>query len=112
MESKYSLFETFIQMLEQLAIDVSNCGDDKIEDNLEELDGYYYSFFHPINLEKLIEQNHINKDQSDKVLIIRGLLDKLSVGKWNKDSFINHPEWIKARQLAMEVLNSINNKSK
>jgi hypothetical protein len=77
--------------------------DDLIGFNLEELEGDFYTFLNPINLNKLHSENLIDDDIKFKLEQLFVLLQDIESKDWNTESFLTNPKWFVIRNLAKEV---------
>ena len=76
---------------------------DKIDSYLIELEGDYYTFFHPDFLSKLCTENHISKSQKTGLACLHNLIGKIEADKWNTHAFLNDPEWVFIRETAQAL---------
>jgi len=81
--------------------------DDLIKFNLEELEGDFYAFLNPINLNKLHSENLINSDVKFKLEQLFVLLQNIESKDWNTNSFLTNPKWSVIHNLIKEVIQSI-----
>lgn len=80
---------------------------DLIESNLEELEGDFYTFMNPINLNKLHSENLIDDNVKFKLEQLFILLQDIESENWGMVSFLTNPKWLVIRSLAKEVTQSI-----
>ncbi|UWY26877.1 hypothetical protein N4T20_14230 [Flavobacterium sp. TR2] len=74
-----------------------------IEFNLEELEGDFYTFMNPINLNKLHSENLIDGEVKFKLERLFVLLQDIEDKDWNVDSFLNSQKWSVIQDLTTEV---------
>lgn len=77
--------------------------DDLIQFNLEELEGDFYTFLNPININTLYSENLIDGDVKFKLEQLFILLQDIESKDWNTESFLTNPKWFVIRNLAKEV---------
>lgn len=78
-----------------------------IQNQLEELEGDYYTFLYEDFILLLIKYNYLPKEVFDKVNDIREKISKISPENWNSDDFINNQKWIDIRILVIAVFKNI-----
>jgi len=82
-----------------------------IEFNLKELEGDYYTFINPINIEKLYSNNYVTSENRTQLLQLFNLINNINSEKWNTASFLSDREWKQIGILSNEVLLALNSKT-
>lgn len=80
--------------------------DELIQSNLEELEGDYYTFLNPINVEKIYSENLITYNAKKTLLQLFEIIHNLDSNKWNVNSFLSDKNWKQARDLSEDVMKS------
>lgn len=104
------VYESLQQTLKLLVIPSSigiNERNSLIGFNLVELEGDFYTFLNPINLDKLHSENLIDSDIKFKLERLFVLLQDIESKDWNTDSFLTNPKWSAIHNLTKEVAQSI-----
>lgn len=74
-----------------------------IEFNLEELEGDFYTFLNPININKLHSENLIDDEVRFKLERLFVLMQDIESKDWNSDSFLTNPKWLVIHNLTKEI---------
>ncbi|EJG02493.1 hypothetical protein FF52_04700 [Flavobacterium sp. F52] len=74
-----------------------------IEFNLEELEGDFYTFLNPININKLHSENLIDDEVRFKLERLFVLIQDIESKDWNSDSFLTNPKWLVIHNLTKEI---------
>lgn len=75
--------------------------------NLAELEGDFYTFLNPINLDKLHSENLIDGAVKLKLEQLFVLLQDIESKDWNTNSFLTSPKWSVIHTLSEEITQSI-----
>ncbi len=78
--------------------------DDLIEFNLQELEGDFYTFINPVNLNKLYLENFIDIEVKFKLDKLFFFLQDIQDKEWNVDSFLINHKWLKIINLTKEII--------
>ena len=81
--------------------------DEVIQSNLEELEGDYYTFLNPINIEKMYSKNLVTNKTKKALHYLFEIIHNLDLNKWNVNSFLSDKEWNEVRVLVDDVIKSI-----
>ncbi|WP_264550639.1 hypothetical protein [Flavobacterium sp. N2038] len=71
--------------------------------NLEELEGDFYTFLNPININKLHSENLIDSEVKFILEQLFVLLQDIESKDWNIDSFLANSKWFVIHNLTKEV---------
>jgi hypothetical protein len=101
-------YNFLVDTLIMAAVDLEAISDEKIAAILAELEGDYYTFLYPSNLEIFEKNKILNNDQIQKIIELRVKIDLISPKLWNVDDFKKNPAWYEVKKLSKKILTSMN----
>lgn len=79
---------------------------DSIKNNLEELEGDYYTFLSQGFIEELYQSNIVSENGVHLIEKIRSEIEKISQKKWTVEAFLKDEKWLNVRHYVIEVFSS------
>ncbi|NUM50285.1 MAG: hypothetical protein HUU48_04135 [Flavobacteriales bacterium] len=79
----------------------------ELSKNIEIAENDYWSYFHSNNINFLLENNCLNKQQAVEILALREKIAQLSSDRWDDFSIKFSDEWIQLRKQANQILISL-----
>lgn len=76
---------------------------DKVQRNLEELEGDYYSFLSQTFIEELHLSNIISENCVVLLMKIRTTIEGLDQSKWNVEDFLSDNSWCEIRNFVVKI---------
>lgn len=79
----------------------------ELSKNIEIAENDYWSYFHSNNINFLLENNYLNKQQAVEILALREKIAQLPSDRWDDFSIKFSDEWIQLRKQANQILISL-----
>ena len=105
------MYELLLSTLKMACPDLQIVSDDELKDNLEELEGDYYTFFYHDNLIPMVEKGLLNDTQVQNIELLRNLISNINSKSWNIDSFKTEDVWSEVRTMSKNILTNINERT-
>ena len=74
-----------------------------IQDQIDELEGDYYTFLHKDNILHLVSVGRVSKESINALELIRRQISEIENSLWNPLDFINHIKWQQSRNLILDL---------
>lgn len=75
-----------------------------IQNQLEELEGDYHTFFYEKNLKKLHDEGYFSFEVVSKIEKIKNIIDDFDKSIWTPKDFVNDNQWKSIREGVIEIL--------
>ncbi|NOW95866.1 hypothetical protein [Mucilaginibacter sp. SG564] len=100
-------YNLLIDTLIMVSPDFEKITKKEIEGYIEELEGDYYTFFDHINLIPLQNLGLLNDFHIEQITILKHIISNIPAHLWNNADFRDNSMWMKAREVADNLLSSL-----
>lgn len=106
-DEKYSLFIDTLNLILLPNNKEETLYNTTIINQLQELEGDYYSFLHKKNIDELVKHQYLNKIDAEVIAQIRFNISQIDRALWNPDDFIKSNKWNKVRNKVINLIKTL-----